>query len=167
MAQDNATTVFEGNSEDEVKEVKIEISEERQTAFAAWERSFLNQGDYTAEGKIVKWMKNPPPEEKLREWNDGFHRVFYVVYQDMDGAYNPDCRVFICRDLLNQEYQTIIKKYRDNTEMMMEAILTRCVVYPTLGPREIGISPSGVIYTLYKKIQEASGWNEGTIISKN
>ena len=150
---------------DENVETK-EVSEERQTAFDLWETA-ASMGEYDPDGAVLNWMKDPPDESQLEEWDNKSHSIYYVVFPDTDGSFNVDCEVYICRKLLYKESkQLAIKGGTQNSAM--ETIVLKCTLFPKLTLSQInGNYASGNVFTLYKRIQEASGWQDATLISKN
>lgn len=143
-----------------------EVSVERQNAFDIWEQA-TSMGEYDSDGAVLNWMKGRPDDAVVKEWEEKDYDTYYVVFPDTDGSFNVNCDVFVCRKLLYKESKALaMKGGMQNTTM--EQIVLKCTLFPRLTLSQInGEFPSGYVYTLYKRIQEASGWQDATLISKN
>jgi len=148
------------------EKVKEEVSSDRQAAFDIWEQAAA-MGEYDPDGAVANWMSTRPDDASLKEWEEKGYETYYVVFPDTDGSFNPDVDVFICRKLLYKESKALaMKGGMQNTTM--EQIVLKCTLFPKLTLSLInGNYPSGYIFTLYKRIQEASGWQDAALISKN
>ena len=143
-----------------------EVSEERQDAFDVWQNTFLATGDYDPDGAVALWMKDGLTSEQLDELREKHGEIFFVVFPDIDQQYHPDVKVYICRRMLHKEWKDMQRR-NVPTENQADQMVMRCVISPQIHAKEIGTMPSGIPYVLWKRIQEASGWTDSAIISKN
>jgi len=146
--------------------VAEEVSAERQEAFDIWQNTFASTGEYDPDGAVPLWMKNPPSEEQLEEWRKKHNDVFFVVFPDIDQQHHPDVDVYICRRMLHKEWKDIQRRNMP-TDSQSDQMVMKCVLTPQVHAKDIGSLPSGTVFVLWKRIQEASGWTEAAVISKN
>ena len=143
-----------------------EVSEARQTAFDLWETA-ASMGEYDPDGAVLNWMADPPDQSQLDEWDTKNYQKYFVVFPDTDGTFNVNCEVYVCRKLLYKESKQLAMK-GGTQNSAMETIVLKCTLFPKLTLAQInGNYASGNVFTLYKRIQEASGWQDATLISKN
>tara|TARA_Y100000310_G_C20653658_1_gene800826 strand:+ start:47 stop:517 length:471 start_codon:yes stop_codon:yes gene_type:complete len=148
------------------EKVQEEVSVDRQAAFDLFEQA-ASMGEYDPDGAVLSWMKEPPDQSLLDEWEQKNHQNYYVIFPDTDGAFHPNVDVFICRKLLYKESKALAMKggMQNST---MEQVVLKCTLFPRLTLSQLnGNFPSGYVFTLYKRIQEASGWADATLVSKN
>jgi hypothetical protein len=162
MANDNDAEVRVGSAP-----VDEPVNEERALAFELWQRSF-EMDEYSDDGQVLKWMNDPPTSQQVEEWTGQGLEYYFVVFPDRDGRFHANVPVYACKQLSYDFYKKLTKKQLDQLQSM-EHVLAECVLAPKLSLSDLvqGKLPSGIVYTLYRRIQDASGWNESTLISKN
>ena len=143
-----------------------EVPEDRQDAFDVWQNTFLATGDYDPDGAVHLWMKDPPTPEELDEFRAKHNEIFFIVFPDIDQQYHPDVEVYVCRRMLNKEWKDILRRGMPQ-EQQSDQMVLKCVISPQIHAKDIGSMPSGTVFVLWKRIQEASGWTDQAIISKN
>ena len=160
-AEPNATIV-----PDDPDTTVAEIPEDRQDAFEVWQNTFLATGEYDPDGAVPLWMKDPPTAEQLDEYREKHGEIFYIVFPDIDQQHHPDVDVYVCRRMLNKEWKDILRRGLPQ-EQQSDQMVLKCVISPQIHAKSIGTMPSGIVFVLWKRIQEASGWTDSAIISKN
>lgn len=143
-----------------------DISADRQDAFDVWRNTFLSTGEYDPDGAVPLWMKNAPSAEQLDEWREKHGKIFFIVFPDIDQLHHPDVDVYVCRRMLNKEWKDILRRGVPQ-EQQSDQMVMKCVLNPQVHAKDIGSMPSGTIFVLWKRIQEASGWTDAALISKN
>jgi len=143
------------------------VSDERALAYELWQRG-QEMDEYSDDGAVLRWMKDPPDPTTVQKWTSDGVPYYYVIFPDNDGRFHANISVFICKPLSYDFYKKLAKKNLDQLQSM-EHVLSECTLFPQISPSDLikGNLPSGIVYTLYRRIQDASMWQDSTLISKN
>lgn len=101
---------------------------------------------------VLSEFENAPDRGTLETWKYSFGEIYTSSINDND--------FYVWRTVKRQEYKTILGTMAENASEMMleEAIIRKCLLFPSPSIEFVSQSRAGVIPTLYSQIMFNSGF---------
>lgn len=93
--------------------------------------------------------KSGPSDEKIEQWKSQYGEVYLMSFDAQES--------YVWRPITRIEYKQLIKAAKDDPHFQ-ELLVTKCVLWPAVGPEFLTGTKAGTIPTLYAVIMEGSNF---------